>query len=182
MIRYILIVAVAILIPAAGYGQMTDVTQTGAGKAPVSSLLKGSKFKKSSLLDPSKISMSQQYSMLFTSGQGGSGATGLFMNTISYRYSPSMLLRVHIGVEHVLMSSAPSHLRVEQNGKSRIIPGFDFTYRPTDNTFFHVSYGTTRSRYLDNHYLATDPSWIEGASMTSPFPRDSSDWRLNISP
>lgn len=182
MIRYILIVAVMILIPAAGYGQMTDVTQTGVGKAPVSSLLERSKFKKSSLLDPSKVSMSQQYSMLFTSGQGGSGATGLYMNTISYQFSPLMRLRVHIGLEHVLMSSASSYPRADQNGRSRVIPSFDFTYRPTDNTLLYVSYGTMRSRYLGNHYLATDPSWIEGTSMASPFPSDSSDWRLNISP
>jgi hypothetical protein len=175
IISRLLIIMVAIMVPAVSYSQVETLSR--ADSQLKTNLLKRSKFTKSSLLDPSKFSMSHQYSMLFSAGNFGQGATGLYMNSISYRVTPSMLLRVHLGLEHSLFSSGSSQYRNGKPDNSRIVPGFDFTFRPSDDTVFHVSYGTAsmRSRYPESRFLINDPGRFEETFMTSPFFSDSPD-------
>ena len=182
MLRRFLIIMTALFLPATGFGQVTDLVRKDTGAASSPSFLKPARAKRFSLLDPEKVSMSHQYSMLFSSGSRGRGATGVYQNTISYKFSPSMLLRVNVGVVHQLMSSSSLQTGQHKNTAGRVIPGFDFTYRPSDKMIFHVSYGMPQYHNLNSRYTTTDPTWFEGTTTTSPLFRSSSDVLFGVSP
>ena len=113
-------------------------------------------------LDPAKVSMSHRYSMGFGSGRNGSLATSSYTNTLAYQISPDMLFRVNLGVQSVLMHTGnPSIVR---DGQPRVIPGFDFIYRPRDNMLLQISYGTQATRVFDSSYQTGRPGWAQPSS------------------
>lgn len=147
MFRYIIYVFVftAITMQTA-YGQtlqgagVSDTDRQALLKRPVAGLAR--------FLDPAKMSMSQSYTMAFGAGRNGHGATGLYMNSIAYQLSPGMLFRVNLGVQSVLMQNGGHG---GNGGNTRVVPGFDFTYKRGDKFLLQINYGAPSSGRYNFH-------------------------------
>ncbi len=92
-----------------------------------------------SLLNPNRFSMSQSYSVGFSSGGGNSYSSGVYLNTLSYQLADPLLLRVDLGMH------TPFYSNMGGNGDSRnfanhlqsasfIMPHVGLEYRPTENS------------------------------------------------
>jgi len=90
-----------------------------------------------SLLDPSRISMSNSYTFSYFSGNGYSGSVGMLMNSIEYRVSNPLTVTFNLGVLH-----NPSALvsRTQGGISPRFMPGFQLRYRPGDNFLFQMDF------------------------------------------
>lgn len=95
-----------------------------------------------SLLDPSRFKMSQSYSLSYFSGSGYSGSLGFYSNTIEYRLSNPLTVRVGIGYLHQpLGSNSDSGARAGlDNG--RLLPSFSLLYRPSNRFQLLIDYRT----------------------------------------
>jgi hypothetical protein len=97
--------------------------------------------------------------MVFRTGGYGTSALGMYMNTIAYQVSSSMLLRVNVGLERTLFSTSGPPGAADHSGLTRVLPGFDLTYRPAKGMLIHVSYGVSPSRMFDSRYRGMEPGW-----------------------
>lgn len=104
------------------------------------------------LLDPSRLSMSHTYSMMFSS-DGTSGAlTGLYLNTLRYRFDAPLLMEVQVGYLHGgggLLGG-----RMEAGAGHFVVPGVKVQYRPSKRFTVTFQYGyASNNRYdLARHY------------------------------
>jgi hypothetical protein len=104
-----------------------------------------------SLLDPSRLKMSQSYSLSFVSGDGRSQTIGLYMNSIEYQVSRPLTLTLHLGYLH-----QPTALfgRGRDSGLGgTFLPGFELDYRPSENFFFKIN----MSSYTYPYYYGIYP-------------------------
>ena len=93
---------------------------------------------KFSLFDPSKLSMHQSYSLAYYSGGGANGSIGYYLNSLEYRFSNPLRIRVDVGWIHSpsnLFSNGPSNLK---NGI--FVPGFSIDWKPTESLNFRLDY------------------------------------------
>jgi len=97
----------------------------------------------SGILDPSRISMSQQFGMSYGSAGGQGYTQGYYMNTISYRFNAPVLLNLRLGATNNPFSSS-----VAQPGQSAMssllsnaefIGGADLIWQPSDKLTFLLS-------------------------------------------
>jgi len=120
--------AVAILIPILASAQ--DIS----GLNGQSYVKKGS----FSLFDPSKLSIRQSYSLGYYSGGGKNGSIGYYINSLEYRFSNPLRIRLDLGYLHsptAMFSSGPSE---RKNGL--FVPGFSLDWRPSDSFNFRLDY------------------------------------------
>jgi len=104
------------------------------------------------LLDPSRLHISQSYSLSFSSDGKDSQMAGLYLNTISYHFSIPFSMKLKVGYLH-----DPSSLFNVSKGSADkehlFIPEVEMTYRPTQNLMFQFeykvlpSYSLMRSQY-----------------------------------
>lgn len=92
-----------------------------------------------SLLDPSRFSMSQSYSLGFTSDRKSGQMEGMYLNTIRYRFSRPLTLSLQIGY---LRSSTLFGSRYGPATDRLVVPGFELRYQPTRSVLFTVRYQT----------------------------------------
>ena len=106
------------------------------------------------LLDPSRLSMSHTYSMMFSSDGRSGELTGLYLNTLRYRFDAPLFVEVQMGYLHrggVGLLSGGS----EVGGGRLVVPGVQVQYRPSKWFTVTVQYGYSSSdrRYdLERHY------------------------------
>jgi len=113
----------------------------------------------SSLFDPSKLSISGSYSLGYYSGGGHSGSIGYYMNSLEYRFSNPLKIRVDVGYLHN-PSAMFSGNSAGQN-KGVIVPAVSIDWRPSENFNFRLDYRQVpvdyyRSGYGLNPYLQED--------------------------
>jgi len=80
------------------------------------------------LLDPSRMRWSQSVSMGYASGGGGSVGSGLYMNRLDYQLSPTVDLRLDLGVNSVFHNSVLPGATGEN-----LVGGLDLSWRPSEN-------------------------------------------------
>lgn len=113
------------------------------------------------LLDPSRFSMHQSYSMNYWSSGNNSDMTGLYLNRLQYDFRIPLTLQVDIGVFHRPLalinneSSAPG-----TENQTMTIPRVGLTYQPTKNLFMAFEYYNIPAGYSSG--FGPDPF--------SPFP------------
>lgn len=113
-----------------------------------------------SLMNPSRFSMRQSYSVGFSSGSFGSQSAGLYMNTITYRLADPLTLSADIGFHTPFYSSFGGPSAGFQNpglGSSLVLPHIGLEYRPTENSTIslHLINGPDAARaygYPGNSY------------------------------
>ncbi|HUU44331.1 MAG TPA: hypothetical protein VM118_01250 [Acidobacteriota bacterium] len=95
-----------------------------------------------SLLDPSRFKMSQSYTMSYFSGSGYSGSTGLYMNTIEYRLSEPLTVRVGLGYLHQPLGFLSNSGASSKLSEGRLLPSFSLLYRPSNKFQLLIDYRT----------------------------------------
>lgn len=88
----------------------------------------------SSFLDPTKFSMGQSYSVMFSSDGRRSRMTSLYLNSLSYKLSPSLLLRVDLGYRFN---------PIQPNSSERsFLPGANILWMPNEHFILEMNYST----------------------------------------
>lgn len=111
-----LILAVLILSIQSGFAQDKSVNEPSV------------KLKGFSLLDPSRLKMSQSYTFSFFSSGKQSGTFGLYTNTLEYRISQPLLVRVGLAYLHQPLSVFN---RGSQSLNGVLLPNFQLFYQPS---------------------------------------------------
>ena len=86
------------------------------------------KLKGFSLLDPSRLKMSQSYTFSFFSSGKQSRTFGLYTNTLEYRISQPLLVRVGLAYLHQPLSVFN---RGSQSLNGVLLPNFQLFYQPS---------------------------------------------------
>ena len=147
--RKIIAIFVLILIPCSVFAQFK--TQNSA--PDIQEQLRSTPTKGEGLvsligLDPAKFSMSQSYSLSYFS-LGGHGITqGLYLNTMSYRFSDPLQFSVQFGLAHQPFGGMGQNQALLNNSNSAFISAAQLTYRPFKNMLLQLEYNSwPRSRY-----------------------------------
>lgn len=95
---------------------------------------------RASLLDPSRLGISNQLVFSYSSGSGAKGNVGgLWLTNFSYRFSSP--LRVDLSVGASLTNSGPREL----NAQNLFLQSFSVRYTPNENLYFHFMYNQVPS-------------------------------------
>ncbi len=86
------------------------------------------KLKGFSLLDPSRLKMNQSYTFSFFSTGKQSGTFGLYTNTLEYRISQPLLIKVGLAYLHQPLSIFN---RGSQSLNGVLLPNFQLFYQPS---------------------------------------------------
>jgi hypothetical protein len=89
-----------------------------------------------SLFDPSKLKMSQSYSLGYYSGPGGSASVGYYLNSIEYSFSRPLKVRLDLGFMHNPGALLSSRSGVSKSGS--FVPGVSVDWRPSPNFNFRL--------------------------------------------
>jgi hypothetical protein len=139
MIKKLMLTAAIIAILAvSSYAQLSGDFSSGPVKEK----------QKFSLLDPSRLHMTQSYSLMYSSSKAGSSSLAMYFNSIEYQVSNPLTIRFDIGYLHqpgTLLKNSNTGLQ-----NSRILPGLSLTYKPSDNFLFRFDYHQTP--VLNNNY------------------------------
>ncbi|MCJ7497199.1 MAG: hypothetical protein MUO78_03570, partial [candidate division Zixibacteria bacterium] len=103
------------------------------------------KLKGAGLLDPSRMKLYQSYSFSYFSSGKQSGTFGLYTNTLEYKISEPLLVRVGLGYLHQPLSMLN---RGSQDLKGVILPNFQLFYQPSKNFSLRINYSSM-------------PGWLE---------------------
>ncbi len=93
------------------------------------------------LLDPSRLTISQSYSMSFCSGLGPDSWNGLYLSTLQYRFAVPVTLSLDLGFAHqpgALFAVGP--VNADAKNGAFVIPRMELTYRPFRNTLLRFQY------------------------------------------
>jgi hypothetical protein len=93
------------------------------------------------LLDPSRFSVSQSYSMSFSSGSGGESWDGLYLSTLSYQLAVPVTLSLDLGLAHqpgALFKAGPMNRQFDASAV--VMPRLELKYQPFRNTLIRVQY------------------------------------------
>jgi hypothetical protein len=102
------------------------------------------------LLDPSKFYMTQSYSFSVLSSGRQTYNMGLYLNTMTYRFSDPLLMQLRVGYMHQPLGGS-SYMSSAQQG-SLFIQGFNVLYKPMDNMIISLDYES-------NPYMFANPYW-----------------------
>lgn len=84
------------------------------------------------LLDPSRLKMSQSYSMSYFSGSGNSGSVGLYMNTLEYQFSRMLTVRVGLAYLHQPLGFLQNSGGRSELSEGRFLPNMSIDFRPSN--------------------------------------------------
>lgn len=82
------------------------------------------------LLDPSRLTMNQSYSLSYFSGPAGGQSVGMYMNSIGYQIARPLYLQVDIALAHdpgALINGGSA------TAGARVLPNFSLRYTPSSN-------------------------------------------------
>lgn len=121
-------------------------SQSGVFVAKPSSVFEKPKGFLDALLDPSRFSMSHSYSMSFSSMGGRSFNQGLYLNTMDFRFSDPLTMRLRIGYAH-----QPFGGGLGMNGPANgqlFLQQARIQYKPSDKVMFTLDYQQLPSSML----------------------------------
>jgi hypothetical protein len=158
MKRTLLTVVALLALAVPGTAQTTDKaalqqmgTTSGIGVKPAASPV--------SLLDASRITWSNSYSVSFFSGSGTSGSMGLWQTTMHYALSDNLNLSLNLGVTH-----NPGALWGNEQTDAGFLPGFQLDWRPSEKVFMSLSVqtynGYTSPYYHSSRYRHPGSVWF----------------------
>ena len=102
------------------------------------------------LLNSSRLSMSQSYSMSYSSAGGGGFMQGLYLNNMNYRLSPKMMMGLQLGYLHTPYNSYSGGSNDSMNGD--FIGGATLTYKPSKNMSLSLGFSRMPMYYSPYGY------------------------------
>ncbi len=94
------------------------------------------------LLDPSRLKMSQSYTMSYFSGSGNSGSVGLYMNTIEYQFARSLTVRLGLGYLHQPLGFLQNSGGQSALSEGRFLPNMSIDFRPSSKFRMRLDFRT----------------------------------------
>jgi hypothetical protein len=115
----------------------------------------------SSLLNPSRFSMRQSYSMSYSSFGGESDLSGLYLNRMTYQFEVPLTLQIDVGLFHkpmALFSDMPGN----DGEKPAVlgIPHARLTWQPSEKFMMSVEYFQQQSGYSNSIFNSFDDPFI----------------------
>ena len=96
------------------------------------------KLQLSSLLDPARFSMQHSYTVSFSSDGKNSFYNGLYLNTMQYRVTAPLTLRLKWGLYQVPQAGNATHYGINRN--NLVVPGVELLYHPSENFLLKIQY------------------------------------------
>ena len=160
--RRVVALAVAVVL----IGQASAIAQL---KAPKQSSDFGSKLRQPAVgsplggifgFDPAKFRMQHSYTLSVTSFGGHTFTQGLYLNTMTYQFSPKLVAQLQLGMLHQPLGG-PAFANA---GNRFFVSRAQILFRPTKNMRLYFQYGT----YPYGSYYERDPYYwnrpIRGSS------------------
>ncbi len=97
-----------------------------------------------SFLDRDHFRMTQSYGMSYYSGGGQSGTLGMYTNSMNFRLSDPLLLRLNIGVMHQPFGAPKG----SKNQNAQVMQGMELIYRP--NKYFQFQAGFSNTPFVNS--------------------------------
>lgn len=95
-----------------------------------------------SLLDFSRITWSNSYSVSFFSGGNSSSSLGIWNTSMMYEVSSKLSLAVNVGIAH-----NPGAIWGDANNSADVLPGFLLDYHPSKNFSISIGMQTYKGTY-----------------------------------
>jgi len=123
------------------------------------------------LINPANFSMRQSYSMQFVGTSLGTQNSGVYLNTISYKFGIPLTLSMDVGLYNLFYSSAALQQANGMQGSANknntkpdiLFPSISLDYRPTNNLLFCLQVVNMRDAYK-----AYGPNYYWGSSFLHP--------------
>jgi hypothetical protein len=96
-------------------------------------------------LDPTRFSMSQSYSLSFTTGGGHSYNQGLYLNTMRYQLADPLSMYLQLGFVHQPLGNLGQNSLQQQS--EFFVSGAGLEYKPSDNLKFQFEFSQRPSSY-----------------------------------
>jgi hypothetical protein len=114
------------------------------------------------LLNPYKLKMS--HSMGFMAGTSSNGLgfyESRYTNHINYEFSPKLSLALDLNFVNFGTTNTSKSFSFEANddNKSKILPEFSLTYKPSESVTINLEYKNFRNYY--NPWMGHTPNWME---------------------
>ena len=98
----------------------------------------------SGVLDPSRISMNQQFGLGYMSSGGRGYTQGYYLNNISYRFNAPLLLQLHLGATNNPFAQATNlpgqSTLTSLLSNAQFFGGADLIWKPSDDMRFQLSF------------------------------------------
>ena len=113
MKQFIFIISIFLLIPALSFGQL----KKDVNKPNISNTLQTATMNNSLLgfLDPSKLTMSHNFSMSFSSFGGHGMMLNTYVNTLNYQFNDKLFLTTNLGIMNSPVNSLPGNSYLNEN-------------------------------------------------------------------
>lgn len=85
---------------------------------------------------PDRFVMNHSYSLSYFTGGGVSGSSGIYMNTMNFKLSNPLFLRVNMGVQHQPFGGP----KIFGNEGANFLHGAELVYQPNKNLQMMVGY------------------------------------------
>ncbi len=141
---YIASLAVALLLLTnVAFAADTLVKQGTASSIGTSTLSSASPRPIFSLLDPSRLHMTQSYNLSYASGAGQGKMIGMYINQIDYQFAKPLRVSFAIAYLHQPQGLWGASTQI---GGNKLLPSFRLDWQPSRNLRFILNY-ETRSPY-----------------------------------
>jgi hypothetical protein len=117
------------------------------------------------LLDPSRFSMRQSYSVSYITSGAYSDMTGLYLNRLQYNFAIPITLQVDLGYFHKPMALMDRESPPGTNNQAFTVPRVGLTFQPSKNflmsfEYFHMPAGFSNSLMpFDDYYFSPLPGF-----------------------
>jgi len=125
---------VVMILPAMAFGQFKSQPPTEKSSVGFRESLDGDN---RSLIDFSKIKMSQSYSMSFSTYGGRGASLGLYQNTLSYKISDPLEVKLKIGLVNQFYNSNFN----DGTNAPQVLYGTEINYQPSEKFQLHFEFG-----------------------------------------
>jgi hypothetical protein len=108
-------------------------------------------------LNPDKLTMHHNFSMSFMTMGQHNMMVNAYLNTINYKISDPLSLRLNLG----LMNTPYSSFNQSAINNTNFFGGAELFYRPSDNTFIKVGFDVRPNYYYPGSYYNRYPYYID---------------------
>jgi len=108
------------------------------------------------LLNPNRLKMT--HSMGFqagTSSHGGGYYLSRYTNHIKYEFNPRLTLDLNLNFINYGTASTRNSVQFNDDNKSRILPEFSLSYKPTDSLSFQIRFQQYHDRYHPQNHSSS---------------------------
>jgi hypothetical protein len=118
----------------------------------------------SGLVDQSRLSMSQSYSLSYTSSGSNGFMQGMYLNNMRYRLSNPFTLNLQLGFIHTPYNSYSGNGLNSLNAE--FVGGANLVYKPSNNVSFSI--GVSRMPYYYSPYSYNPYGYFSGDTYYDP--------------